>query len=38
MQFLKTLFWVALTAILVLFAVGNWKAVTLTLWGRAGTR
>jgi len=35
MQFLKTLFWVALTAILVLFAVGNWKAVTLTLWGGA---
>ena len=35
MQFLKTLFWVALTAILVLFAVGNWKTVTLTLWGGA---
>lgn len=33
MQFLKTLFWVALAVILVLFAVGNWKSVTLTLWG-----
>lgn len=33
MQFLKTLFWVALAMILVLFASVNWKAVTLTLWG-----
>lgn len=33
MQFLKTLFWIALTVVLVLFAKGNWHAVTLRLWG-----
>jgi uncharacterized integral membrane protein len=33
MQFLKTLFWVVLTMILVLFAKANWTAVTLKLWG-----
>jgi uncharacterized integral membrane protein len=33
MQFLKTLFWVVLTVILVLFAKANWTAVTLRLWG-----
>jgi uncharacterized integral membrane protein len=33
MQFLKTLFWVALAIILVLFATVNWRPVTLTLWG-----
>ena len=33
MQFLKTLFWVALAIILVLFARGNWHPVTLRLWG-----
>jgi uncharacterized integral membrane protein len=33
MQFLKTLFWVALAVILVLFAHVNWKPVTLELWG-----
>ena len=33
MQFLKTLFWVALAVILVLFASVNWRPVTLTLWG-----
>ena len=33
MQFLKTLFWIALTVILVLFAKANWNAVTLKLWG-----
>ncbi len=33
MQFLKTLFWIVLTVILVLFAKGNWFAVTLRLWG-----
>lgn len=33
MQFLKTLFWVALAVILVLFAHVNWKPVTLDLWG-----
>ena len=33
MQFLKTLFWIALTVVLVLFAKANWTAVTLKLWG-----
>lgn len=33
MQFLKTLFWVALAVALVLFATVNWHAVTITLWG-----
>ena len=33
MQFLKTLFWIVLTVILVLFAKANWFAVTLKLWG-----
>jgi len=33
MQFLKTLFWVALAVALVLFATVNWNAVTITLWG-----
>jgi uncharacterized integral membrane protein len=33
MQFLKTLFWVALAIILVLFASVNWNPVTIRLWG-----
>jgi putative membrane protein len=33
MQFLKTLFWIALTVVLVLFAKANWNVVTLKLWG-----
>jgi uncharacterized integral membrane protein len=33
MQFLKTLFWVALTVILVLWAKANWFNVELKLWG-----
>lgn len=33
MQFLKTLFWVALAILLVLFASANWTAVTIKLWG-----
>ena len=33
MQFLKTLFWVVLAVILVLFASINWEAVTVRLWG-----
>jgi lipopolysaccharide assembly protein A len=33
MQFLKTLFWVILAVILVLFARSNWQVVTLELWG-----
>ncbi|HEY0626181.1 MAG TPA: hypothetical protein VGD10_05550 [Allosphingosinicella sp.] len=33
MQFLKTLFWVALAVALVLFATVNWTPVTIQLWG-----
>jgi uncharacterized integral membrane protein len=33
MQFLKTLFWVVLAILLVLFASANWNAVTVRLWG-----
>ena len=33
MQFLKTLFWVLLAVIVVLFASRNWADVTLSLWG-----
>jgi putative membrane protein len=33
MQFLKTLFWVALAVVLVLFASVNWTPVTVALWG-----
>ena len=33
MQFLKTLFWVILAVVLVLFARANWTMVTLDLWG-----
>ncbi len=32
MQFLKTLFWVAVAVVLVLFAVANWEPVTIKLW------
>ena len=33
MQFLKTLFWVMIAVIVVLFATRNWSDVTLNLWG-----
>lgn len=33
MQFLKTLFWVAVAVFAVLFASRNWNPVTLNLWG-----
>jgi uncharacterized integral membrane protein len=33
MQFLKTLFWIVLTVIVVLFARANWKAVEVKMWG-----
>ena len=33
MQFLKTLFWIALTVVLVLFAKATWTNATLRLWG-----
>ena len=36
MQFLKTLFWVVLTVILVLWAKANWFNVELKLWGGLG--
>ena len=32
MQFLKTLFWVILAVVLVLFARANWVPVTINLW------
>jgi putative membrane protein len=33
MQFLKTLFWVAVAVTMVLFASVNWEPVTIRLWG-----
>lgn len=33
MRFLKTLFWVILAVVLVLFAQANWDLVTIELWG-----
>jgi uncharacterized integral membrane protein len=33
MQFLKTLFWVLLAVVVVLFASRNWSNATLNLWG-----
>ena len=33
MQFLKTLFWVILAVVLLLFSITNWTAVTINLWG-----
>ena len=33
MQFLKTLFWVLIAVVVVLFASHNWADVTLNLWG-----
>jgi lipopolysaccharide assembly protein A len=33
MQFLKTLFWVLIAVIAVLFGTRNWADVTLNLWG-----
>lgn len=33
MQFLKTLFWVLIAVVVVLFATRNWWDVTLSLWG-----
>ena len=33
MQFLKTLFWVMLAIIAVVFAMNNWQPVTVMLWG-----
>jgi uncharacterized integral membrane protein len=33
MQFLKTLCWVIVAVVLVLFAISNWDKVTINLWG-----
>ncbi|MBH9537843.1 LapA family protein [Novosphingopyxis sp. YJ-S2-01] len=33
MQFLKTLFWVALAVALVVFSANNWEPVSIGLWG-----
>ncbi len=33
MQFLKTLFWVVLAVVMVLFGHANWNMVTVNLWG-----
>lgn len=33
MQFLRTIFWVLLTVVAVVFALGNWTPVTLNLFG-----
>ena len=33
MQFLRTLFWVIVAVIVVIFSVRNWTAVTIHLWG-----
>jgi putative membrane protein len=33
MQFLRTLFWVVLAVVAVIFAVNNWSQVTINLWG-----
>lgn len=33
MQFLKTIFWVILAVVAVIFSFGNWTPITLNLWG-----
>jgi uncharacterized integral membrane protein len=33
MQFLRTLFWVVIAAFVAIIASGNWRDVTLDLWG-----
>lgn len=33
MQFIKTLFWVILAILLVVFAANNWERVSVNLWG-----
>ena len=32
MQILKTIFWVLLAVLLVLFSIGNWETVTVYIW------
>jgi len=33
MQFLRTLFWVVLAVVAVIFGINNWSQVTVNLWG-----
>lgn len=33
MQFLRTLFWVVIAVVAVIFAFNNWTQVTVSLWG-----
>ena len=33
MQFLRTLFWVVIAVVAVIFAFNNWTQVTISLWG-----
>ena len=33
MRFLKTLFWIVIAVLITLFAVRNWRDVTIDLWG-----
>lgn len=33
MSFLKTLFWIVLSTVVVLFSINNWLPVTINLWG-----
>jgi lipopolysaccharide assembly protein A len=33
MQFLRTLFWVVLAVVAVIFAMNNWRPVPVSLWG-----
>jgi lipopolysaccharide assembly protein A len=33
LRFLKTLFWLVVTALVILFAAKNWRDVTIDLWG-----
>ena len=35
---LRTIIWVLLTAVLVIFAMANWIAVTVTIWPGAATK
>ncbi|PTQ08507.1 hypothetical protein CLG96_14980 [Sphingomonas oleivorans] len=33
MNFLRTLFWIVITVVTVVFSANNWKTVTINLWG-----
>ena len=32
MQFLKTIFWVVVAVLLVVFSISNWTAISISLW------